>query len=148
MVQTTIDPSRSGGASCGVPPFARWAVLPIAAVVAVAQFAVSFGGGYWFDEVYMLAIGRNHLDWGSVDQPPVTPLLAALMDWVAPGSILALRLPAVLATAAAVVVAALIARELGGDRRAQALTAGAQATALWITLAGHWLTPYTLEPLQ
>jgi hypothetical protein len=47
-----------------------------------------------------------------------------------------------------VVVAALVARELGGDRRAQAQTAGAQATALWITLAGHWLTPYTLEPVQ
>ncbi|MGH3911346.1 MAG: glycosyltransferase family 39 protein, partial [Pseudonocardiaceae bacterium] len=90
----------------------------------------------------------NHLDWGSADQPPLTPLLALLMDWIAPGSIVALRLPAVLATAAAVIVAALIAREFGGDRRAQALTAGAQATALWVTLAGHWLTPYTLEPLQ
>ncbi len=53
-----------------------------------------------------------------------------------------------LATAAAVVAAALVARELGGDRRAQTLTAGAQATAVWITLAGHWLTPYTLEPVQ
>lgn len=70
------------------------------------------------------------------------------MDQVAPGSLPALRVPAVPATAAAVVVAALIARELGGDRRAQVLTAGAQATALWVTLAGHWLTPYTLEPVQ
>jgi hypothetical protein len=49
----------------------------------------------------------------------VAPVLAALMDAVAPGSIIALRLPAVLATGAAVVVAALIARELGGDARAQ-----------------------------
>jgi hypothetical protein len=129
-------------------PFARGPVLSIAAVVAVTQFAASIGGGYWFDEVYMLAIGRHHLDWGSADQPPLTPLLAALMDAIAPGSIVALRLPAVLATAAAVIVAALVARELGGDRRAQTLTAGAQATTLWITLAGHWLTPYTLEPVQ
>jgi len=124
-------------------------VLSIAVAVAVAQLiAAAVGGGYWFDEVYMLAIGRHHLDWGSADQPPIVPALAALMDRVAPGSIIALRLPAVVATAAAVVVAALIARELGGDRRAQALTAGAQATALWITLAGHWLTPYTVEPVQ
>jgi hypothetical protein len=124
-------------------------VLSIAAAVAVAQLvAAAVGGGYWFDEVYMLAIGRHHLDWGSADQPPIVPALAALMDRVAPGSIIALRLPAVVATAAAVVVAALIARELGGDRRAQALTAGAQATALWITLACHWLTPYTVEPVQ
>ena len=128
--------------------FARGPVLTVAAVVGAAQFAASFVDGYWFDEVYMLAIGRYHLDWGSADQPPLTPLLAALMDWIAPGSNVALRLPAVLATAAAVVVAALIARELGGDRRAQTLTAGVQATTLWITLAGHWLTPYTLEPVQ
>ncbi|GAA4857094.1 glycosyltransferase family 39 protein [Saccharopolyspora cebuensis] len=130
------------------PPFARWAVLPIAAAVAVVQLVAATRSGYWFDEVYMLAIGRNHLDWGSADQPPMTPALAWLMDAIAPGSVLALRLPAVLATTAAVVVAALIARELGGDRRAQAMTAGVQATALWITLAGHWLTPYTLEPVQ
>lgn len=138
-----VPPTRA------VAPFARGPVLAIAAVVAVAQAVAGFRGtSYWFDEVYMLAIGRHHLDWGSADQPPLTPLLAALMDAIAPGSIPALRLPAVLATAGAVVVAALVARELGGDRRAQVLTAGAQATALWTTLAGHWLTPYVLEPVQ
>jgi Dolichyl-phosphate-mannose-protein mannosyltransferase len=60
----------------------------------------------------------------------------------------ALRLPAVLVTAGAVVVVGLIARELGCDRRAQVFTAAAQATGLWSTLAGHWLTPYSLEPVQ
>ena len=131
-----------------VAPFAARVVLPIAAAVGLVHLAAAFVGGYWFDEVYMLAIGRHHLDWGAADQPPLVPLLAAVADAVAPGSIVVLRLPAVAATAGAVVVAALIARELGGDRRAQALTAGAQATALWITLAGHWLTPYTVEPVQ
>jgi 4-amino-4-deoxy-L-arabinose transferase-like glycosyltransferase len=60
---------------------------------------------------------------------------------------IALRLPAVLATAGAVVVAGLIARELGCDSRAQVFTAAAQATGLWVTLAGHWLTPDTVEPV-
>lgn len=143
--ELTRTPAPAAG---GVPPFATWAVLTIAALVAAAHLAASFVGGYWFDEVYMLAIGRNHLDWGSADQPPLTPLLAAVMDTVAPGSLVALRLPAVLATGGAVVVAALIAREFGGDRRSQVLTAAAQATTLWITMAGHWLTPYTLEPVQ
>lgn len=130
-------------------PFATGVVLPIAGVVAVLHCAAAaFGGGYWFDEVYMLAIGRNHLDWGAADQPPVTPLLAALTDAIAPGSMIALRIPAAIATAGAVVVAGLIASELGCDRRAQGFTAVAQATALWSTLAGHWLTPYTLEPVQ
>ena len=96
----------------------------------------------------MPAIGRYHLDWGSADQPPLTPSVAALADTVAPGSLIALRLPAVLATTGAVVLAGLIARELGCDRRAQVFTAAAQATGLWATLAGHWLTPYSLEPVQ
>jgi len=96
----------------------------------------------------MLAIGRNHLDWGSADQPPLAPALAALMDWLAPGSQLMLALPAALATGCAVLVAGLIAREFGCDRRAQVFTAAVQATCPWTTFAGHWLTPYTLEPVQ
>jgi hypothetical protein len=132
-----------------VSPFATRGVLGIAGLLALLHCtATVFGTSYWFDEVYMLAIGRYHLDWGSADQPPLAPGLAALADAIAPGSLIALGLPAVLATAAAVVVAGLIARELGCDRRAQVFTAAAQATGLWFTLAGHWLTPYTLEPLQ
>lgn len=96
----------------------------------------------------MLAIGRNHLDWGSADQPPLTPAVAALMDWLAPGSQLLLALPAAVATGCAVLVAGLIAREFGCDRRAQVFTAAVQAACPWTTFAGHWLTPYTLEPVQ
>lgn len=149
-MQTTTTPGVPATvADSAVPRFARLPVLSIAGVVAVAHLvAAGLGRGYWFDELLMLVLGRDHLDWGSADQPPLAPLLAALMDTIAPGSILALRIPAVLATAGAVVVAAMIAREFGGDRRAQVLTAGAQATALWTTLTGHWLTPYTLEPVQ
>ncbi|MCT7661901.1 glycosyltransferase family 39 protein [Mycobacterium deserti] len=131
-----------------VAPFAARLVLPIAALVTVLHCAAATFGGFWFDEVYMLAIGRHHLDWGSADQPPLAPALAAAMDAIAPGSVLALRLPAVLATAAAVVMAGLIARELGCDRRAQGFVAAAQATVGWTALAGHWLTPYALEPVQ
>ena len=82
-------------------------MLPIAGLTPILHCTASaFGGGFWFDEVYMLAIGRYHLDWGSADQPPLAPALAAVMDAIAPGSLIALRLPAVLATAAAVVLAA------------------------------------------
>jgi hypothetical protein len=136
-----------------VPPapaphrFARWPVGLVAGLVAAAHLAVAWIPGWWFDEALMLAIGRHHLDWGSVDQPPLTPLIAALADLLAPGDVLVLRLPAVMATAASVVLAALIARELGGDARAQTLTAIGQATGIWTAVTGHWLTPYTLEPV-
>ncbi|MEJ2860381.1 glycosyltransferase family 39 protein [Actinomycetospora flava] len=126
---------------------ARWPVGTVAALVAAAHLAVAWRPGWFFDEALMLAIGRDHLDWGSADQPPVAPLLAALMDLVAPGNVLVLRLPAIAATAATVVLAALVARELGGDRRAQTLTAIAQGTGLWLAIGGHWTTPYTLEPV-
>ena len=96
----------------------------------------------------MLAIGRYLLDWGSADQPPLAPALTALTDAVAPGSLFALRVPVVLATAGGVVVAGLIAREPACDRRAQGFSAAAQATGVWATLFGHWLTPYILEPVQ
>lgn len=132
-----------------VPRMARWPVgLTAAAVTVVHLVAGSLGRGYWFDEALMLAIGRHHLDWGSADQPPLAPVIAGLADLVAPGSMPVLRLVPSVATGLAVLVAALIARELGGDRRAQTLTALAQATAVFTTLAGHWLTPYTLEPVQ
>ncbi|SEH77915.1 Dolichyl-phosphate-mannose-protein mannosyltransferase [Mycolicibacterium rutilum] len=124
-------------------------MLSIAGVTAVLHcVAAVLGNEYWFDEMYMVAIGRHHLDWGSADQPPLAPALAALMESIAPGSMLAIRLPVALATAGTVVLAGLIARELGCDRRAQGFTAAAQATVIWTALAGHWLTPYSLEPLQ
>lgn len=132
-----------------VAPFATTAVVAIAAVVTILHCAAStLGDDHWFDEVYMLAIGRHHLDWGSADQPPLAPATAALMDWLVPGSQLMLALPAALATGCAVLVAGLIAREIGCDRRAQVFTAVVQATCPWTTFAGHWLTPYTLEPVQ
>ncbi|MEQ3554027.1 glycosyltransferase family 39 protein [Pseudonocardia nematodicida] len=131
-----------------VPPLARWPVGLVTAVVAVVHLvAGALARGYWFDEALMLALGRNHLDWGSADQPPLAPATAWLADTLVPGSLPVLRIVPSLATAAAVLVAALIARELAGDRRAQTLTALAAATGIWSTLTGHWLTPYTLEPV-
>ncbi|MEJ8279073.1 glycosyltransferase family 39 protein [Pseudonocardia spirodelae] len=141
--------TRSTAPPGTVPPFAHTPVGLVAAVVAVCHLvAGALGGGRYFDEALMLAIGRHHLDWGSADQPPLTPVVAWAADALAPGVQLVLRVVPSLATAGAVVVAALLARELGGDRRAQVLTALAQATGLWAAAFGHLLTPYSLEPVQ
>jgi 4-amino-4-deoxy-L-arabinose transferase-like glycosyltransferase len=147
MVLTTSPTTSGPPTATAVPRLARWPVGAVAAVVAAAHLAVAWRPGWWFDEALMLAIGRHHLDWGSVDQPPAAPLVAALMDLIAPGNVMVLRLPVITATAATVVLAALIARELGGDVRAQTLTAIAQGTGIWAALTGHWVTPYSLEPL-
>ena len=94
--------------------------------------------GYHRDELYFLACGR-HLTWGYADQPPLTPALAHLADLVAPGSLTVLRLPAALAAVAVTLLAALTARELGGDRFAQLLAALATGTGTFVLASGHGL---------
>lgn len=128
------------------PSFATRRVLVIATVTAAVHVVAAARPGWWYDEATTVALGRLHLTWGYVDQPPLGPALAALTGVIAPDSMLVMRLPTVLATALAVVLTALIARELGGDRRAQTLAALAQATTPWGAFTGHWLVPYGLEP--
>src|SRR5438034_10194808 len=94
--------------------------LLIAAKVGVTM-AVADRYGWHRDELYYLASSR-HLSLGYVDYPPVTPLLARLDQALFPGSLPGLRLLPVLAGAAVIVIAALIARELGGNGLAQALS--------------------------
>jgi len=82
--------------------------------------------GYFRDELYYIACSQ-HLAWGYVDQPPLSLALLALVRAVAGDSMVAIRLPVVLAGAAAVVLTGLTARRLGGGRWAQALAALAVA---------------------
>jgi hypothetical protein len=59
------------------PPFAWRPVTVIAGLVTVLLLATSNGYGYHRDEMYFRILGR-HLQWGYVDQPPLTPLLNRL----------------------------------------------------------------------
>jgi Dolichyl-phosphate-mannose-protein mannosyltransferase len=115
------------------------------ATAAAAQAAVltlgSNGYGYHRDELYYRMLPRA---WGYVDQPPLTPLLARLSTHLADQS-WALRLPATLAAAASVVVLALVTRELGGGRGAQALTAWGYAFSTLPLMLGHLLLTSTVD---
>lgn len=125
--------------------FAAGPVLVVAGLAGLALLLTSgrYAGG--FDELYFLVAGRDHLSWGYFDQPPLVPALAAAMDAVAPGSLVALRLPVTLAAAGGVVVTALIARELDGGRGAQVMAAACYATS-GIVIVSHWLATYALDP--
>lgn len=125
---------------------ARWPVLGIAAAAGLVLLLTSGRVGYFGDELYFLAAG-HHLNWGYADQGPLVPLLARTMDIVFPGSLVGERLPATVLTAVTVVVAALIARELGGRHRAQVLTAGTYAMAAVANQAagGHLLSTGTVD---
>ncbi|HET9117373.1 MAG TPA: glycosyltransferase family 39 protein [Pseudonocardiaceae bacterium] len=117
-------------------------MLAIAAGVGLVLLLTSGRVGYFGDELYFLAAG-HHLDWGYADQGPLVPLLAHAMDTVFPNSLVGLRLPVTVLSAVGVVVAALIAREFGGQRRAQVLTAGAYA--LGALAGGHTLNTATVD---
>lgn len=128
------------------PPFAARPVALIAAAMAVVLLATSGRYGYFADELYFIAAGRE-LSWGYADQPPLVPLLAAGMDLLVPGSLVAVRVPAVLSIAAGAVLTAAVARELGADRRAQAIAAGAWAVAGNFAGMGHMLATASIDPV-
>ena len=95
--------------------------------------------GWHRDELYFLEAGR-HLDWGYIDQPPLTPLVARLADRVAPGNLVVLRLLPALATAVTVVLGALLVRELGGRRQAQLAGAAVISAGGFVLGVGHLLS--------
>jgi 4-amino-4-deoxy-L-arabinose transferase-like glycosyltransferase len=84
--------------------------------------------GFHRDELAMLDDARR-LAWGYVAYPPLTPFVTRIAyDRFGP-ALAGLRLPSVLAQAAAMVLSGLMARELGGRRAAQLLAAVAVAFA-------------------
>ena len=134
----------AAGSAAGAPPAAWRPLLAVAAAVAAVLVATSGRYGYHRDELYFLVAGR-HLDWGYPDQPPLTPLLARLAD--VSGSLVVLRLPSALAAAAVVLLAGLIARELGGGRRAQLIAAACAAVSAITLVTGHFVSTTTYDVL-
>jgi len=128
--------------------------LPLAAGgvvlgIAACKLLVQFSGqryGYLRDELYYLACSR-HLAWGYVDQPPLIALIAWMVRSTIGDSLFAIRLLPALAGACEVVLTALIARELGGGKRAQWLAALAAAVAGGILSIDSFLSMNAFEPL-
>jgi hypothetical protein len=129
----------------GPSPVCWRPVLTAAAAATLVLVAASPGYGYYRDELYFRLLADRPPAWGYVDQPPLTPLLARAAVRLLGDSLVALRLPAALCTAATIVVAALIAAELGGRRRAQALAAVLTATGLYPLLVGHTLLTSSVD---
>jgi hypothetical protein len=140
-----VEP-RTGTAPAARPPVAWPGLLAVAGGLAVLLLATAGRYGYHRDELYFLRAGREPA-WGYVDQPPLTPLLARLMDTVAPGSLVGLRLPSAVATALVVVLAGLIAREFGSGRPGQLLAAASTAGASVVLAVGHLLSTTTSDLL-
>ncbi len=121
------------------------------ALIATAQFAAliatSTRYGYHRDEMYFIVAG-SHPALGYPDQPPLVPLISWAMHELAPGSLLVLRLPSALIAAVTTMLAALIARELGGARRAQLIAAACTASSGFALAVGHFVTTTTFDLLS
>ncbi|WP_037266589.1 glycosyltransferase family 39 protein [Kibdelosporangium aridum] len=126
------------------PAFAGRAVGILAGLVGLALLVTSGAYGYHRDELYFLAAGA-HLDWGYVDQPPLVPVLAWTLDFISGGSLVVLRLPAIVLVVLGMLVTAAIAREFGGGKRAQVIASAAYGTAPITLLVGHWLATNSLD---
>ena len=84
--------------------------------------------GFQRDELYFIACGR-HLSFGYVDHTPMVPWIARLTQTLFGESLLALRLPSLVAGALSVILAGLLVREMGGRRWAQAFACAAMVAA-------------------
>ncbi len=106
-----------------VAPAVATALLGGLALVKLAlHLAVAGVYGFFIDELYFLSCGE-HLAWGYVDMPPLTAFQAWLTRALFGDSAYSIRLFPALAGAALVVMAGLLAREMGGGRFAQGLAA-------------------------
>jgi 4-amino-4-deoxy-L-arabinose transferase-like glycosyltransferase len=124
-----------------LPPLATAPVLGAMLALAVVLSAFSNGYGFHRDELYFRMLKPG---WGYVDEPPLTPLLARLFGHLSDQP-WAIRIPATAVTVLSVYVLALITREFGGGRRAQALCAWAYSFAAVPLIMGHVLLTSTID---
>ncbi len=107
----------------------RTILVSIAVVFALFHILTNGRYGFHRDELQFLSDAR-HLDWGFVAYPPFTPFIERIAMAIFGVSLIGLRLFSVIAQAIVIYVSGLMARDLGGNRWAQA------ATALSVALSG------------
>jgi len=98
------------------------------------------------DEFLYFAMG-DHLRLWRMDFPPLIAVLSRTVRAVAGDGLVAIRLVPALAGTAVVVLAALIARELGGGRRAQGLAAFAVIANVLHLRSANLFQPVVLDQL-
>jgi hypothetical protein len=123
------------------------AIIASFSLVALLVHLLTNGGyGYFRDELYYLACAQ-HLDFGYVDQPPLSILLLRLSEALFGDSLFAIRVLPAFAGAATVALTGLVARELGGRGWAIALACAGSLCALFNLAVGNFFSMNAFEPL-
>ncbi len=124
---------------------ARGVVVVVAVQAVVLAVMMPFYGPHR-DELYFAAAGER-LAWGYPDQPWLTPLLARISTEIAGHELLALRVWPLVIMVGVTLLAARMARLLGGSPVAQTLAAAATACG-GVTMAnGHRLSTASSDTL-
>ncbi len=121
-------------------------VLCLALLKLLLHFWANGHYGHFRDELYYIACGE-HLDWGYVDQPPLVGMVARLSRLLLGDSLFAIRFFPAVAGALKVLLAGLIACELGGRRFAQALAAITVIIAPAYLVIDNFLSMNAFEPV-
>jgi hypothetical protein len=119
----------------------------VAGVQAAVLIATSWRYGYHGDEFYFIVAG-SHPAIGYPDQPPLVPLLAWAMHDIGSGSLTVVRLPSAMVGGLTTVLAGLVAREVGGGRRAQTIAAASTAVSGFALAASHMTSTTTYDMLS
>ena len=129
---TPPDSAADGRLSSRALP---WTVIAVGGLMVAGLMAVSAAYGFHRDEMYFIVAGR-HPAFGYVDQPPLTPLISAAAAALLGVTPSAVRLLPALSMALIAILAALMARDFGGSRRAQTLAAITVAVSGFLAV-GH-----------
>jgi 4-amino-4-deoxy-L-arabinose transferase-like glycosyltransferase len=112
----------------------HWVIILAAVAVFAMHMYIAPGYGFFFDELYTIALSK-HLAFGYVDLPPLVPALVALSRALLGESLLAMHVVPALASVATLIFVCLIAKEFGGKSFAVALSAlGFIFVPLWLSL--------------
>jgi hypothetical protein len=101
-------------------PFAAPVAGILCALLIILHVSCIGGYGYFRDELYYLACAAR-LDWGYVDQPPLSIVLLRATTMLFGDSLWSLRMPTILAGALTLVLIMRSTAWLGGDKWAQGL---------------------------
>jgi 4-amino-4-deoxy-L-arabinose transferase-like glycosyltransferase len=130
------------------PPFAIGQAALLSGLKLLLHFVVNARSPYGFhrDEFLYLALGR-HLQLWRMDFPPAIAMVAEATRALLGDSLVAIRMPAALAGTAVLLLASLVARELGGGRMAQGLAALAVLASPLFLRASNLFQPVVLDQL-
>lgn len=121
------------------------AYLGLADLLLHMAFATNYG--YFRDELYYIVSGTQHLSLDYVDFAPMTAWVAALLYPLTGDSLVSIHFVSALLEGILVFVSGMIARELGGGRRAQVLTAVATLLTLTFLADGSEFSPDIFDQL-